>query len=114
MKPSISNFVRKLKDRDSSDSEDRSIFQHLQVNTVIGYIKDDLLNRIVITKPSMSWLLRGILCRTKSFKRYRKLLKRSESKLEKELDILHVVRSIRRMNASTFGQVRSRHKKLID
>jgi len=61
------------------------------------------MNRVTITKPSMKWLMQGMICRTKSFKRYQKLLKRSEAKLNKELDILNVVKSIRRMNASTFG-----------
>jgi hypothetical protein len=114
MKPSISNFVRRLKDRDSSDSDDRSIFQQLSAKTVIGYIKDDLMHRTVIAQPSIIWLLKGMICRTKSYKRYRKLLKRSEKKLTAELDILNMIKSIRKMNASTFGQVRSRHKKLID
>ena len=114
MKPSISNFVRKLNDRDSSDSDDRSIFQQLSAKTVIGYIKDDLLHRTVIFMPNMFWLLKGMICRTKSYKRYRKLLRRSEDKINAELDILNLIKSIRQMNASTFGQVRSRHRKLID
>lgn len=103
MKPSISNFVRKLNDRDSSDSDDRSIFQQLSAKTVIGYIKDDLLHRTVIFMPNMFWLLKGMICRTKSYKRYRKLLRRSEDKINAELDILNLIKSIRQMNASTFG-----------
>jgi predicted transcriptional regulator len=87
---------------ESSEADD-TYLRNLSTATIIGYIKEDFLNRIPIPHPSLFWILKGALCRLKSYRKYLKLHQRSQKKLEQELDILNVISMRRMMLAFNFG-----------
>jgi hypothetical protein len=77
MKPALSNFMKKEGGLNESSEGDDTYLRNLSTATIIGYIKDDLINRIPIPHPSLFWILKGTLCRLKSYRKYLKLHKRS-------------------------------------
>ncbi len=103
MKPALSNFIKKEGRLNESSEGDETYLRNLSTPTIIGYIKDDFLNRLPIKHPSLFWILRGALCRLKSYRKYKKLHERAQKKLEQELDILSMISTRRMMLASNFG-----------
>ncbi len=109
MKPALSNFMKKEGGLNESSEGDNTYLRNLSTPTIVGYIKDDFLNRLPIEHPSLMWILRGALCRLKSYRKYKKLHERSQKKLGQELDILNVINTRRMMLASNFGKLHRRH-----
>lgn len=66
-------------------------------------LKDDLLNRVKFEEQSAITLILGFLCRKKESIRKMKIFRRSDAKINADIDILNFIETQRRHKASLYG-----------